>query len=114
MLPDYIPEIDKVAEDKKLYNMLIQQLNKDFLLAGTDYISFSEKLNLNELIISLSNVIEKLFKGRYDSYLNFVYRVDVLEKEMLKVYLASETFFEDVSKVILKREFQKVWFRSKF
>lgn len=114
MLPKKIPEIYKAAEDKELYKMLIQQLNKDFILAGTDYISFSQTLGLDELIYSLSDVIEKLFKGRYDSYLNFIYRVDVAEKEMLKADIASETFFKDLAKVILKRELQKVWFRSKF
>lgn len=114
MIPEKIPEINQLVENRKLYKMLVEQLNKDFVLAGVDYFTFSKELKIDELIKSLSIVIEKLFKGRYDSYLNFVYRVDVAEKEMLKVDSTSDSFFEDLAKVILKRELQKVWFRSKF
>lgn len=114
MLPRKTFNIEQIEKDTKLYKLLIKQLNKDFVLAGVDYFSFSEGLNLNELIKSLSEIIEKLFKGRYDSYLNFVYRVDIQEKELLKVDSESETFFNDLAVIIVKREFQKVWFRNKF
>ena len=114
MLPKKLPEFQEIAKDEKLYKLLVQQVNKDFVLAGVDYISFPEELALNDLINSLSSVIERLFTGRYDSYLNFIYRVDVSEKEMLKINSESETFYTDLAKIILKREFQKVWFRSRF
>lgn len=109
-----VPKINQLKEDDELYKALVQQLNKDLVLAGVDYYSFSEKIRINELITALTNTIERLFKGRYDSYLNFIYRVDVAEKEMLLIDTESRTFFNDITKVVLKRELQKVWFRSKF
>lgn len=107
------PKISQLAKDEKLIKMLVEQINKDLALAGVDD-RYETKIKIEDLIKSLSLLIEKLFNGRYDSYLSLIYRVDVSEKEMIKINSRSKLIYEDLAKVILKRELQKVWFRSKF
>ncbi|SDX70419.1 hypothetical protein SAMN05444411_10885 [Lutibacter oricola] len=100
-----------IKED--LYLKLIAQLNKDFYLANIDF-SFSEENNVEPFIVKLQEKISNLFYNNYDSYLNLIYRIDVSEKEMLRVNGNSETFITQITLLILKREAQKVWFKSKF
>jgi hypothetical protein len=111
MIP-VISELLSKAKNEDLYVKIIQQLNKDFLLANVSY-SFSEKLNPLELKNDLSKILYKMITDTYDSYLNFIYRVDLSEKELAIIGgKPLEQIIEDVTYLILKREYQKVWFRN--
>jgi len=111
MLP-VISELLIKAIKEDLYVKIIQQLNKDFLLANVSY-RFSESLNPMDLKNSLSTILSKMIIDSYDSYLNFIYRVDISEKDLAKIGGKSlELIIEDITYLILKREYQKVWFRN--
>lgn len=100
------------AED--LYLKLIQQLNKDFQMSNLD-ISFDNTLEPLILYKTLSQVLFELINNKYDDYLNLLYRIDISEKELLKV--RSENLEDSISQVaflILKRESQKVWLKKNF
>jgi hypothetical protein len=107
-----ISELLVKARRENLYIKIIQQLNKDFLLANVPY-RFSEDLIPEALINKLFNAIMALMTKNYDSYLNFIYRVDLSEKELAKISDKSlEYVIKNITFLILKREYQKVWFKN--
>ena len=95
------------AQNDALYLHLIAQLNKDFNLAN-EAVDFPLKIQLHEKVY-------RLIQYKFAEYLNLLYIIDVPEGEIKKldgtdlVILAEEVAF-----LILKREWQKVWFRNKY
>jgi hypothetical protein len=102
------------AEKETLYVNLIAQMNKDFNLAN-EAVDFPLSLSPDELKIQLHEKIFRLIQYKFAEYLNLLYIIDVSEDEIKKldgsdlVVLAEEVAF-----LILKREWQKVWFRNKY
>jgi len=104
--------LQKVAVEN-LYKKLILQINKDFQLSNLSY-EFSLAINPLELKEDLGKLLQKMITYQYDDYLNFVYRVDVSEKQLLEIKNNSlEAVIDQLTLVILKREYQKVWFKNK-
>ena len=98
---------------ENLYQQLIKQINKDFQLSNLDE-SFELTSTPLELKDALSLVLRKMITNNYDDYLNFLYRVDVAEKELLTIKSNNlEVVIEQISFLVLKREYQKVWFKSR-
>jgi len=107
-------ELLNKIEQESLYSKLIQQLNKDFQLANLDE-NVPIEILPNELAATLSTILLKLISNRYDDYLNFLYRIDVSEKELLKIQGKElPAIIDQVTFVVLKRECQKVWLRKNF
>jgi len=99
---------------ENLYQNLIEQLNKDFQLSNLseNFEISSSPIQLKE---KLSNIIQELFTNHYDDYLNLLYRIDVPEKELLAIKSDnSKDVVNQIAFLILKREYQKVWFKNKF
>jgi hypothetical protein len=100
-------------ESENLFKKLIQQLNKDFQLSNLDQ-HFDLSMAPNQLKQSLSEILVDLITNKYDDYLNFLYRVDVSEKELLTIKSNElPQLVEQITFLILKREYQKVWFKNK-
>ncbi len=107
-------ELFKNAVQEDLYQNLIKQLNKDFRLANLNesLVLTSTPVQLKE---TLSVILLKLLTNNYDDYLNLMYRIDVSEKELATLNTKNlETTINQITFLILKREYQKVWFRNKF
>ena len=102
------------AEGENLYLKLIEQINKDFNLAN-EGIDFPLSTSPDELKLQLHEKIYRLIQYKFAEYLNLLYIIDVSEDQIKKldgsdlVVLAEEVAF-----LILKREWQKVWFRNKY
>lgn len=102
------------AETENLYLKLIEQINKDFNLAN-EGIDFPLSLLPNEIKLQLHEKIYRLIQYKFAEYLNLLYIIDVSEDEIKKldgsdlVILAEQVVF-----LILKREWQKVWFRNRY
>lgn len=102
------------AEKENLYLKLIEQLNKDFNLAN-DAVDFPKSTTPGELKVQLHEKIYRLIQYKFAEYLNLLYIIDVPEDQVKKLdgsdiaELAGQVAF-----LILKREWQKVWFRNKF
>ncbi|GEP51471.1 hypothetical protein FNO01nite_21430 [Flavobacterium noncentrifugens] len=102
------------AETENLYLKLIEQINKDFNLAN-EGIDFPMSTNPNELKVQLHEKVYRLIQYKFAEYLNLLYIIDVNENEIKKldgsdlVVLSKQVAF-----LILKREWQKVWFRNRF
>ncbi|WP_264565766.1 hypothetical protein [Flavobacterium sp. N3904] len=102
------------AEKETLYVNLITQLNKDFNLAN-EAVDFPLSLSPNELKIQLHEKIYRLIQYKFAEYLNLLYIIDVSEEEIKKLDGSDLVILaEQVAFLILKREWQKVWFRNKY
>jgi hypothetical protein len=102
------------AEKETLYVNLIAQMNKDFNLAN-EAVDFSLSLSPNELKIQLHEKIYRLIQYKFAEYLNLLYIIDVSEDEIKKLDGSDLVILaEEVAFLILKREWQKVWFRNKY
>ncbi|MFY0482573.1 hypothetical protein ACI6PS_08200 [Flavobacterium sp. PLA-1-15] len=102
------------AESENLYPKLIEQINKDFNLAN-EAIDFPASTSPNELKIQLHEKIYRLIQYKFAEYLNLLYIIDVPE-DQIKQLDGSDLvdLSEQVSFLILKREWMKVWFRNRF
>ena len=102
------------AEKEKLYQKLIEQLNKDFTLAN-ESIDIPDNTSPDNLKVILHEKIYRLIQYKFAEYLNLLYIVDVSETEIKKLDGSDISELSgQVAFLILKREWQKVWFRSKF
>ena len=102
------------AEKENLYSKLIDQINKDFNSAN-EAIDFPQSTTPFELKVQLHEKIYRLIQYKFAEYLNLLYIIDVPE-ETIKQLDGSDLveLSEQVSFLILKREWMKVWFRNKY
>ena len=102
------------AEGENLYLKLIEQINKDFNLAN-EGIDLPLSTTPNDLKVQLHEKIYRLIQYKFAEYLNLLYIIDVSE-EKIKELDGSDlvVLAEEVAFLILKREWQKVWFRNKY
>lgn len=101
------------AEQENLYQKLIEQINKDFTLAN-ESIDILESTSTHDLKLLLHEKIYRLIQHKFAEYLNLLYIVDVSESEIKKLDGSDISELSgQVSFLILKREWQKVWFRNK-
>lgn len=102
------------AEKDNLYQKLIEQLNKDFNLAN-ESIDVPQNAAPNELKLQLHEKIYRLIQYKFAEYLNLLYIIDVSESEIKKLNGDDLVeLSEQVAFLILKREWQKVWFRNNY
>jgi hypothetical protein len=102
------------AEGENLYAKLLEQINKDFNLAN-EPIDFPKSTTPYELKVQLHEKIYRMLHYKFAEYLNLLYIIDVSEEQMKKLDGSDLVqLSEEVSFLILKREWQKVWFRNKY
>ncbi|MDO6761068.1 hypothetical protein Q4566_12730 [Tamlana sp. 2_MG-2023] len=113
-LPTTFDNLIAEAHQLDLYTKLIQQLNKDFLLANID-LDFHEDILPTSLKLLLHEAVYKLIQEKFAEYLNLLYIVDVSENQV-KALDGDDTvqLAEDVAFLILKREWQKVWYKNHY
>lgn len=102
------------AEKENLYLKLLEQINKDFNSAN-EPIDFPLSTKPIELKIQLHEKLYRLIQHKFAEYLNLLYIIDVPEAEVKKLDGSDLVdLSEQVAFLVLKREWQKVWFRNKF
>lgn len=113
-LPTTFDNLIAEANQLDLYKKLIYQLNKDFQLANID-LDFHEDVLPSSLKLLLHETVYKLIQEKFMEYLNLLYIIDVSESQV-KALDGDDVLklSEDVSFLILKREWQKVWFKNKY
>ncbi|PKQ44709.1 hypothetical protein [Confluentibacter flavum] len=113
-LPATFDDLIVEANQLNLYKNLIFQLNKDFKLANID-LDFHEDILPTSLKFILHETIFNLIQEKFTDYLNLLYIIDVSEKQ-IKALDGNDTLklSEDVSFLILKREWQKVFLKNKY
>ena len=113
-LPSTFEALITEANQLNLYKKLLLQLNKDFLLANI-FFDFKAEISPSNLKLLLHETVYKLIQENFSEYLNLLYIVDVSE-EQVKALDSSDALklSEAVSFLILKRVWQKVWFRNTY
>lgn len=112
-LPINFEELITEANALKLYKELIIQLNKDLLFANLD-LEFDEETQPLSLKLVLQETVFNLIQHKFSDYLNLLYQVDVSEQKVKS--LDGEDMVrlsEDVTFLILQREWQKVWYKTR-
>ena len=113
-LPTNFNDLIEEANALSLYEKLILQLNKDFLLANVD-LNFHEEVLPSSLKLLLHETVYRLIQEKFTEYLNLLYIIDVPEKDV-KALDGDDILklSEEVTFLILRREWQKVWFKNKY
>ncbi|PNW30145.1 hypothetical protein [Formosa algae] len=98
----------------ELYGNLVFQLNKDFRLANIDF-DVESSILPEDLKPQLHETVYQLIQNNFAEYLNLLYIIDVPEQQ-IKMLDGSDTLklSEQVAFLILKREWQKVWFKHQY
>lgn len=111
-LPSNFEDLIVEAETLNLYKQLIIQLNKDFLLANID-LELNEETLPTSLKLVLKDTIFSLITHKFSDYLNLLYQVDVPENK-IRALDGEDTvrLSENVTFLILQREWQKVWWKT--
>jgi len=102
------------AQKEKLYPKLIEQINKDFTLAN-EPVDLPEDASPITLKLGVQDKVFNLINHKFAEYLNLLYIIDVPEKDIKALSGADiSELAEQVAFLILKREWQKVWFRNRY
>jgi hypothetical protein len=113
-LPSNFEDLIQQAANINLYNKLIVQLNKDFLLANID-LDFDETILPSSLKLMLQETLFHLIQKKFMDYLNLLYIIDVPENKVKQLDGSDMIkLSEEVSFLILLREWQKVWYRNRY
>jgi hypothetical protein len=113
-LPKSFEALVDEANGLKLYKALIIQLNKDLSLANID-LEFSDEVLPTSLKLILKEEIYNLIQNRFTEYLNLLYIIDVAEIKV-RALDGDDTIklSEDITFLILQREWQKVWYKANY
>ena len=102
------------AQKELLYEKLLEQLDKDFNLSN-QILDIKSGITPFELKMELQNKVYQLIQYKFSDYLNLLYIIDVPEQEIKSISSVDLVeISEQVTYLILKREWQKVWFRNRF
>ncbi|WP_047548358.1 hypothetical protein [Psychroserpens sp. Hel_I_66] len=113
-LPTTFEDLIATSEEQNLYHKLIKQINKDFLLANID-LDFEENILPTSLKYLLHEVVFKLINEKFAEYLNLLYIIDVSEEKIKQLDGSDSLKLSDqVTFLILQREWQKVWYRNAY
>ena len=116
MLPNYNNSLELLesVQQEQLYQKLLMQLKKDFELANVP-INLPLDIAPEELKSIIHEKIYFLIVEKFPEYLNLLYVVDISEKEIKKIAPADVVDISaEVSFLLLKREWQKVWYKAKY
>jgi len=100
--------------EKGLYQKLLIQLKKDFDLAAIP-IPITPDLATAKVKTILQEKIYFLLLEKFDEYQNLLYIIDVPEKGTKNTHQKDAVdLAKEITFIILKREFKKVWFRREY
>ena len=107
-------EIISQSEGLQLYKDLVLQINKDFKRANLEAI-FLKDITPSELKLKLQEVIYHFILNKYNEYLNLLYIIDVSEEKIKKIEGNNIIdISEQITYLILLREWQKIWFKKNY
>ena len=107
-------ELLRNAQENELYPKLVAQLEKDFQLANIS-VKMGSGISPDNLKTVLHEKMYHLIMERFSKYLNLLYMVDVPEEAFKEIRVTDVVeIAEQVSFLILQREFQKVWSKEKY
>ncbi len=107
--------MELIKQQDVLFEDLIIQLQKDLNLSGIDPDFFNEIDTAEELLQRTQSFITEMISHYPEAFNRFMYRIDVPEKELTQInHHALGDLTTHLTKLILKRELQKIVFRKQF
>ena len=99
-----------------LFKNLVVQVEKDFNLASVDLdIDTIESTTPNSLLDGIESKIYYLLQYDTSTYINLLYIIDVPEYSIKHLKAENlEQFSKDISFLILKRCWMKVWYKANY
>ncbi|WP_224485021.1 hypothetical protein [Robertkochia aurantiaca] len=111
--PNDFSGLTQQAQKEDLYAKLLEQLNKDLQFANLSE-QFSENTSPEKLQRDLHELVYRLISEKFGDYLNLLYIIDVSEAQIRSLDGSDVVrLSEQVAFLILKREWQKVWFKNR-
>jgi hypothetical protein len=103
-----------LSRRQELYGLLVAQLQKDYSRAGLE-IELAKEMPPEILKQVVQKSISQLFRQHFDAYLHLMYIIDVSERELALLQQMPEASLpEELTFLLLKREFQKVSLKSRY
>jgi len=100
-------------DQMEMLEKLIRQLNKDFSLSGIDA-QFDTNWTPELIINNLNKIVAALMTNEFQKFINFLYRVDISENKIGNIESSDfDQVVNNITYMILKKEWQKVWFRNR-
>ncbi|MBS9460873.1 hypothetical protein KIM67_00520 [Flagellimonas sp. 389] len=116
MSPDFNNSIEllEFVHKEPLYENFLLQLKKDFSL-----VNIKMDFSLDVLPADLKQLVHEkiyfLLLEKHQQYLNLLYVVDIPEQAIQRISAMDEVDVSDeVCFLLLKREWQKVWFKHRY
>lgn len=107
-------ELLELVQKERLYQNLLLQIEKDFGLANVP-LKLHKDITPSELKSLLHEKIYVLMVEKFQEYLNLLYVVDIPEDTVRNMPLSDVVDLSaEVSFLLLKREWQKVWYKHKY
>ncbi|SDQ24843.1 hypothetical protein [Flagellimonas zhangzhouensis] len=107
-------ELLETVQKEQLYQKLLQQLQKDFELANVS-VEIPSDISPTELKSLLHEKIYLLIVEKFPEYLNLLYVVDISEQAVKNIPPSDVVDISaEVCFLLLKREWQKVWYKAKY
>ena len=107
-------ELSSQLINQKIYLALIQQIEKDLQLIGVDFL-LEEKPLQEEFLLQFQELITALIDTNFELFLNLLYRIDIDENKIRSLIQSqNENLYALITFEILKREWQKGWFRLNY
>ena len=104
--------LNQIQKDD-LLEKLIQQINKDVQLVGIDF-NLDENSTPQNIVNKLQALLIDLINYNFTAYVNLLYRINIPENQVVELQgLDMATLSKSVTIIILKKEWQKVWFKNK-
>jgi len=110
-IQDSLQLVTEIRQKELLVNLILQ-LNKDFSMVGLE-LDLSKESAPEIVVNYLEAYLLELIKKDFNTLVNLLYRIDISEKLVKEI---KEVEIEIISKkiaiLILRKEWQKVWFKS--
>ncbi|MBW3518298.1 hypothetical protein [Flavobacterium sp. NKUCC04_CG] len=107
--------LEKNVENRELFQQLLLQLQKDFLMA-TQLEVFVQVDTAAEMVNELYRQLLRLVETDVSKFSSLFYRIDISEVVVEELQLRGldlEAYLQALTIIILKREWQKICFRNK-
>lgn len=111
---DNSEQLMHIALEDSLFKKLIQQAEKDFILANVP-LKMPLVIDALGFIALVREKVYYLMMEHFAEYLNLMYIIDIPEKDFQHIEITDTIDVADqVTLLILKREYKKVWYRNKY
>ncbi|WP_243832663.1 hypothetical protein [Myroides indicus] len=104
--------LENKLEKNPLFMQLVRQLEKDFQLSVASDLIFNAQ-TAEELVVETQFFLEKVAVNTPAKFSSLLYRIDVAEADINNLQAGNlAEYLEQVTFLVLKREFQKVYIRN--